>query len=65
MTTTLTTTYRAAAWISSDCQATVRLTRPEHSSLPDSELLTEAHAEAQRLSLEPAGGYIYICAWKE
>ena len=38
----MTKPYRAAYYVSPDQQSSVVLTRPEHSSLPDAELIAEA-----------------------
>ncbi len=59
----MTMTYRAAYWTSDDGQADVRLTGPEQSTLPDSELLAAAYAEAERGDLDLSTGHIAIGEW--
>ncbi len=62
----MTTTYRAAYWISDDRQGEIVLTTAEQASLPDDDLLASARAEAQAhapWALE--SGEIRIGDWTE
>jgi len=57
--------YRAAGWISDDCQAEVRLTTEGQKDLSDAELLAAAEREAASMGLDMTGGGIVICEWTE
>lgn len=60
--------YRAAISYSDDDahrQGGVRLTGPEHASLPDEALLAEARAEARRAGLSEEECEIEIGEWRE
>ena len=56
----MTIRYRAVYWISSDRQATVRLTGKDQAELSDEELLALAVAEARANELNIDGGQIVI-----
>lgn len=61
----MTTTYRAACWISADRQAEVRLTSEENASLSDAELLVVAQATIDETGLEVGDGSIEIGEFTE
>lgn len=56
-------TYRAAYW--TDGQGELVLTAPEHASLSDEALLSEARAEAERAGVDLSGGRIEIGDWTD
>jgi hypothetical protein len=56
----MTSPYRAVYWISSDRQATVRLTGKDQAELSDEELLALAVAEARANELNVDDGQILI-----
>ena len=56
----MTNPYRADYWISTDRQATVRLTGKEQAELSNAELLALATAEARANELDIDGGHIVI-----
>lgn len=62
----MTTTFRAAYWISADKQASVRLTPEKLQALRDDDLLSVASLEAQEIGLvrEP-GDDILVGDWTE
>lgn len=60
-----TATYRAAYWISTDKQATVRLTTEDQSNLSDDGLMAAAEAEAENAGLDIGDGQIEIGDWTE
>lgn len=62
----MTTTYRAAYWISADRQATVRLTTDDQAHLSEDALMAAALAEAETVGLQRAeGDDILIGDWAE
>lgn len=56
--------YRAAYWISTDGQASVRLTGREHAHLSEGFLIAEAQREAKRMDMDLSGGHIDIGLWR-
>lgn len=61
----MTTTYRAAYWLSADRQGQLVLTSPEQSHLSDEELMAAALREAEENGLDVSKGDIHIGEWKE
>ena len=61
----MSTTYRAAYWISADKQAEVRLTEESQAALPDADLIAAAVKTAEEVGLEIGDGSIEIGAWTE
>lgn len=61
----MSTTYRAAYWISEDRQSTVRLTTEEQAALSDQDLMAAAKNEAESACLEIGDGSIEIGNWAE
>lgn len=56
----MTTTYRAAYWISADSQSDVRLTTESQQHLSDEQLMEAALSEAESCGLEMSDGRICI-----
>ena len=56
-------TYRAAFWTDGDGE--IVLTGPEHSHLPEDELLEEARAEAERGDVDLSIGSLVVGDWTE
>ena len=61
----MTTSYRAAYLLSSDKQAELVLTAPEHAEMSDDELRAEALAEAERAGVNIGDGTIEIGTWTQ
>ena len=59
------TTYRAAGWVSSDKQSSVRLTTEEQSNFSDDDLIKAAMEEANNVGLEIGDGEIIVSLWSE
>ncbi|MCZ6507092.1 MAG: hypothetical protein O7A04_03450 [Acidobacteria bacterium] len=61
----ITSTYRAAFWISGDGQAEVVLTSPEESHLPDDDLMLAAKLAAKNDAVDLSSGRVEIGEWAE
>jgi hypothetical protein len=61
----MTTTYRAAYFLSTDTQGEVVLTTETQSHLSDAELVAAAQHVAEDVGLDLSGGAIVIGDWRE